>query len=63
MTDYAVLMGLQEHALRTRVMLLESVIAEHRREVRDGVPPKWKPPMDPNERLWSALDNEEFDDG
>lgn len=59
MTEYAALMALTEQALRTRVMLLESAIREHGREIRDGVPPKWRQPMDPNERLWNVLDDRE----
>ena len=63
MSGYDDLMRLREQGLRTRLMLLESAIDEHRREVRDGIPPRWRAPEDPNVRLWKVLDNQRKSDG
>jgi len=54
-TTYADLMGWSVQSLRTKVMLLEGAIREHRREVRDGIPPRWKSPEDPDVRLWRTI--------
>ena len=55
LTEFRDLLGWSVQSLRTRVMVLEAAIDEHRREVRDGIPRRWGEPIDPNVRLWRTI--------